>query len=62
MQTEVFRGNYFFPDFINREIELKGYTVKNDMLCEAWGTIQINFKNLDEKLIILKSNYNSVNR
>ena len=44
MQTEVFRGNYFFPDFIIREIELKGCTVKSDMLCEARGTIQINFK------------------
>ena len=43
-KTEVFRGNYFFPEFINREIKLKGCTVKSDMLCEARGTIQINFK------------------
>ena len=43
-KTEVFRGNYFFPEFDNREIKLKGCTGKSDELREARGTIQINFK------------------
>ena len=43
-KTEVFRGNYFFPEFDNGKIKLKGCTGKSDELCEAGRTIQINFK------------------